>query len=184
MELNHRYLAEYVRRARNGDSDAFAELYTGTYDKVYNYCRHYLRDEFLAQDAVQEVFISALKNLQKLNDPTLFVAWVNQIAFHTCYDICKRNSNDYGCIDEEIMEAVSDSSKEANPEMSYMEKDEYRRLNEAINLLNPTYKHLITLRYINNHKIDEIVDMTDFSKSTVKRYLEKAIIELQKLMKD
>ena len=31
---------------------AFSELYAQTYNKVYNYARHYLRDEFAAQDAV------------------------------------------------------------------------------------------------------------------------------------
>ena len=36
MEFSHAYIAEYVRRAQNGDSDAFAELYNMTFNKVYN----------------------------------------------------------------------------------------------------------------------------------------------------
>ena len=54
-ELNTGYIAGLVLRARQDDSDAFAELYAMTYNKVYNYARHYLRDDFLAQDAMQEV---------------------------------------------------------------------------------------------------------------------------------
>ena len=89
-ELNTGYIAGLVLRARQDDSDAFAELYAMTYNKVYNYARHYLRDDFLAQDAMQEVYILALKNLSKLNDPTLFIAWLNRIAFHVCFDMSKK----------------------------------------------------------------------------------------------
>lgn len=52
-ELNIQYIAGLVLRARQNDSDAFAELYALTYNKVYNYARHYLRDDFLAQDAMR-----------------------------------------------------------------------------------------------------------------------------------
>ena len=60
-------------------------LYTLTYQKQYAFARHYLKDEQLAQDAVQETYILALKNLAKLKDPIVFVAWLNQIAFRTCF---------------------------------------------------------------------------------------------------
>ena len=54
-DMNIPYIAGLVIRAQHSDSDAFAELYALTYNKVYNYTRHYLRDDFLAQDAMQEV---------------------------------------------------------------------------------------------------------------------------------
>lgn len=71
-DLNIPYIAGLVIRAQHSDSDAFAELYALTYNKVYNYTRHYLRDDFLAQDAMQEVYILALKNIGKLNSSPPF----------------------------------------------------------------------------------------------------------------
>ena len=65
-EPNHQYLAGLVIRFKQRDTDAFAELYALTYNKVYNYARHYLKDEYLAQDAMQEVFISAFRNIDKI----------------------------------------------------------------------------------------------------------------------
>ena len=90
MEYQHSYIAELVRKVTKGDSEAFAELYTLTSDKVFAYTNRYLRDEYLAEDAVQEIYILAYKNISKLNDPTLFVAWLNQISFRVCYDIDKK----------------------------------------------------------------------------------------------
>ena len=73
-EPNHKYIAGLVIRAQHEDSDAFAELYGLTYSKVLHYAERYLRDSYLAQDAVQEIFILALKNISKLKEPTLFIA--------------------------------------------------------------------------------------------------------------
>lgn len=184
MDYNHQYIAEFVRRTQDGDSDAFAELYNMSFNKIYNYCRHYLKDEYLAQDACQEVFISALKNIQKLNDPTLFIAWLNQIAFRVCFDFAKAHKNDYGEVDSEMMEEICDTKPSNNPEEVSLKSDESRRLKAAIEMLNPTEKELVTLRYFNGMKIDEIVDATDISKSTVKRTLNAAVDRLKSIMKE
>lgn len=77
--LDYNYLADLVINAQNGDSDAFAELYAATYQKQYHFAFSYLKDEYLAQDALQETYILALRNLSKLRDPMLLIAWLNQI---------------------------------------------------------------------------------------------------------
>ena len=184
MEYSHEILAEYVKRAQLGDSDAFAELYNATFNKVYNYSCHYLRDEFLAQDAVQEIYISALKNLKKINDPTLFIAWLNQIAFHVCFDFAKAHKSDYGEADPELLEEVYDVKLDSNPEASAFQSDEHRRLNEAMEKLSAVERQVITMRYYNDMKIDEIVNATDISRSTVKRQIASGVEKLKKLMKE
>ena len=107
-DMNIPYIAGLVIRAQHSDSDAFAELYALTYNKVYNYTRHYLRDDFLAQDAMQEVYILALKNIGKLNDPTVFIAWLNRICFHVCYDMTQKNrpQNDCQVLSQEILDIL------------------------------------------------------------------------------
>lgn len=184
MEYSHAYIAELVKRARVGGSDAFAELYNCTYNKVYNYCRHYMKDEYLAQDAVQEIYISALKNLNKLNDPTLFIAWLNQISFHVCYDMTKKRHGDSIDGDSEIIEQICDIKIDSNPEAAAFLKDEHNRLHQAIEQLPAVEQQLITLRYYNGMRIDEIVALTNISRSTVKRKIASATENLRKLMKD
>lgn len=50
-----RYLAELVEQVQKGDSDAFAELYASTYKRQYQLAYSYLKDEYLAQDTMQEI---------------------------------------------------------------------------------------------------------------------------------
>ncbi len=163
------YLAELVILAQKNDSDAFAELYSFTYKKVYNYCRYYLRDDYLAQDAMQEVYILALKSVQKLNDPCLFTAWLNRISFHVCYDISKKQPNQ--SYDPDLMELVQDENTSSNPEVSIQTKDEYKRLNDALDQLPFQEKQVLVMRFYNNMKLEEIASAMDISRSSVKRYI-------------
>lgn len=169
---DHKYIASLVIRVKHNDSDAFAELYGMTYNKVYNYARHYLRDDYLAQDAVQEIYILALKNIDHLNDPELFIAWLNQISFRVCYDMCKKNTSGYGDItDPELLEIIKDENTDHNPEAEYQHLEEINFLRNAIDELPPHEKQCVILRYYNNMKIEDIVEVLGFSRSSVKRYL-------------
>lgn len=85
--FDYKYIAKLVIRAQIGDSDAFAELYAATYQREYLFSYRYLKDEYLAQDALQETYTLALKNLTKLKDPKLVISWLNQINFRVCYKL-------------------------------------------------------------------------------------------------
>ena len=90
MELDYEYLAQLVRKTQKGDSDAFAELYTATYQKQYRFAYQYVKDPYLAQDILQDVYILVLKNIRTLKNPRLFVSWLHQITFRICFDTFKR----------------------------------------------------------------------------------------------
>lgn len=183
-EPNHKYIATLVVRAQLDDSDAFAELYGLTYHLVYHYALRYLRDDYLAQDAVQEIYILALKNLCKLNNPTLFVAWIKQISFRVCFDIASKSSKSYGSItDPDLLKLIKDDNMSHDPSYRIEKDDEYNRLREAILQLPANEKQAIILRYYNNLKIDEIASLMSISKSTTKRYLASAHQTLAQIMK-
>lgn len=182
-EPNIQYLAGLVTLARQNDSDAFAELYALTYNKVYNYARHYLRDEYLAQDALQEIYISALKNLNKLNDPTLFLAWLNRISFHVCYDLSQKQKQNAATADSDILESVRDEHPYSDPESSYQQKDEKKQLQQAMDSLPFHEKQVLTMRYYNNMKLEEIAAAMEISRSTVKRYIASGESHLKQLLK-
>lgn len=180
-EFDISYMANLVSRAQRNDSDAFAELYALTYNKVYNYSRQYLRDDFLAQDAMQEVYILALKNIKKLNDPKLFIAWLNRISFNVCYDISKRLA-DKQVSAPETFEIIQDENIGSNPEANYQKKDENARLTQALDMLPFQEKQVLVMRYYNNMKLEEIASAMDISRSSVKRYIAAGQKKLKQIM--
>lgn len=170
-ELNHQYLAGLVMRFKLRDMDAFAELYKLTYNKVYSYAWHYLRDEYLAQDALQEVYVAAYRNIDKLSDPTLFVAWLNRISFHVCYDIQQKQINHRDFADPELLELVRDENPSSNPEALALYANEIQRLHQAMDELPFHERSVLVMRFYNDMKLEEIASAMNLSRSTVKRYI-------------
>ena len=124
--LDYQYLAQLVKRAQMGDSDAFAELYVATYQKQYQFSYRYLRDEFLAQDALQETYILALKNITTLRDPTVFVSWLNQINMRVCFDMYRKQrmyETEQNQYDENSLFQRVQRGDNASPELRAIQSD-------------------------------------------------------------
>lgn len=181
--LDYKYIAQLVTKAQAGDSDAFAELYAATYQRQYHFSYRYLKDEYLAQDALQETYILALQNLSKLKDPSLIVAWLNQINFRVCYNLHRKQQR----YDRELTEydpsaEVPENTLAANPEKTAIDIDSQQYLMNQILKLPFTESQVIILKYYQNMKIDEISRLMDISRSSVKRYLKSGKERLAKIL--
>lgn len=186
--LDYKYIAKLVSRAQIGDTDAFAELYAATYQRQYLYAYHYLKDEYLAQDALQETYILALKNLVKLKDPTLVISWLNQINFRVCYNLHKKQKlyNSEMVIDND---AVLEGSLDAgdlfyhdSPEEAVIKVDSKDYLMKQILNLPFTESQVILMKYYQNLKLNDIAQLMDISRSSVKRYLASGQERLAKIL--
>lgn len=56
-------LSILIKRAQEGDRDAFSEIYNLFYKKIYRYCQFHTNNIELAQDICQETFLKAWKAL-------------------------------------------------------------------------------------------------------------------------
>src|SRR4051794_41854785 len=76
---------DLVVGAQNGDRDAFAALVHMTSDRMYALAVRILRDNVLAEDALQGALITVWRQLPTLRDPDRFEAWVRRLLVHACY---------------------------------------------------------------------------------------------------
>jgi RNA polymerase sigma-70 factor (ECF subfamily) len=82
---------DLVIRARGGDRDAFSELATRSIGRLTAVARMILRDEYAAQDAVQEAFIEAWRSLPGLREPDSFDAWLRRLLVRACFKGARRS---------------------------------------------------------------------------------------------
>jgi RNA polymerase sigma-70 factor (ECF subfamily) len=82
---------ELVIRARAGDRDAFSELVAQSLGRLTAVARMILRDEYAAQDAVQEAFIEAWRSLPGLREPDKFDAWMRRLLVRACFKGTRRS---------------------------------------------------------------------------------------------
>lgn len=78
-------MRDLVIRARGGDREAFSELAARSLGRFTAVARMILRDEYAAQDAVQEACIEAWKSLPGLRDPDRFDAWMRRLLVRACF---------------------------------------------------------------------------------------------------
>jgi RNA polymerase sigma-70 factor (ECF subfamily) len=78
-----------ITDARQGDLDAFNRLVLAYQDRVYSQAYRVLNDPHGADDATQEAFISAYKNLRSFRGGS-FRAWLLRIVTNACYDELRR----------------------------------------------------------------------------------------------
>lgn len=171
-ELDYDYLAGLVEKAQSGSSDAFAELYAATYQKQYRFTYQYIKDAYLAQDILQEMYILVLKNIKKLKNPRLFISWLNQINFRLCFDMYqKQKLLSQELNNSSLGEACSEREKNPSPEQQLEHMDTRRDIMDKILSLPPKEAQAIMMKYYNDMKLEEIAYAMDCSRSTVKRYL-------------
>ncbi len=83
---------DLVIRARAGDRDAFSQLAALSIWRLTAVARMIMRDEYAAQDAVQECFIEAWRSLPGLRDPDKFDAWTRRLLVRACFRTGRRRN--------------------------------------------------------------------------------------------
>ncbi len=81
---------DLVIQAQHGDREAFAALVGMTSDRMYALAARILRDNVLAEDALQGALITVWRQLPTLRDPDRFEAWVRRLVVNACYAEARR----------------------------------------------------------------------------------------------
>ena len=150
----------------NGVSMDFWKIYDQYYDSVRKFILAYVKDEWLADDLIQETFIKVQKNLNSVKDTAKLSSWVFRIAYNHCHDHYrqpKRASLNQRNIQQEIV-----TFKEAVVQKELEQQQMGECVQDKMDLLPPDYRTVLILSDIMafNHK--EIGEILDVSVSNVK----------------
>lgn len=175
------YLSGFIRKH---DGKAFAELYNYTYQRVYKYAFAFLKDPYLAQDAVQEIYTSIYKNIDTLKEDSLFQSWMNQIIYHICCDFSRKmkSSQDEQTDFSNDPKVLSIASEE-DCFRGISDQDFLAHYREALDELPFAERQAFLLRYEHDLKLEEIAAFLNCSLSTVKRHLRSSKMHLAERLK-
>jgi RNA polymerase sigma factor (sigma-70 family) len=159
---------ELVRRAGNGDHDAFSELVRGVIARLDATARLILRDPELARDAVQEALIGAWRDLPGLRDPDRLDAWLHRLIVHSCLDMLRRRRRRPQEVELDPLASMT---------IAGIESDVADRelLNAALRQLNPELRALITVHYFLDLPLSETAEILGIPTGTAKSRLNRAL---------
>jgi RNA polymerase sigma-70 factor (ECF subfamily) len=182
-----------LKRARNGDRDAFAVLMDRYQRKVFGLCYGMVRNHDDAMDMVQETFVKVYKNLERFEGNSSFYTWTYRIASNVCIDFLRkqkrRRALDYddGIGRDENVDDPGNllpSKLGINPARVHARKELLGRIEDAMATLSPIHRQIVVLREVEGLSYQEIADTTEVSIGTVMSRLHHACKNLQNALRD
>ena len=184
---------EIVKRAQEGDREAFKELVETYQRKVYGICIGMLKDPDDSKDVSQEVFIKVYRYLDKFNHQSSFYTWLYRITVNKCIDFIRKQKRkrevdyDDGILRDDNVEgddSILPSRLGIHPDRVYGRKELREKMLEALETLSEKHRTILILREVEGLSYEEIADVLQISKGTVmsrlyhaRRYFQDAVQE-------
>jgi RNA polymerase sigma-70 factor (ECF subfamily) len=181
--------AELVRRAQEGELDAFEALANRYEQRVYSLALRMLRHEQDAEDVTQQTFLSAVENLGGFRGDASFATWLLRIATHAALKVIRKRKGLNTVSLEEATEPGDDYESIPHPEYiadwkqspeRLVHRNEIRRLlDEALAKLDEKHRLVFLLRDVEGLSVKETAEALGLSEANTKVRLLRARLQLR-----
>ena len=159
-----------VVRLKNEDISALGELYDILGKKIYNRCSFILKDDALAADALQDIFMKAFSRIQSIKENSKVEPWLNTICYNHCMDILRARNKHRKQEFEEHHSTDTDSLLESIDLLNESEALK-GQLQEVIDDLSEVERMILVMHYWEGLSVQEISEQLDLGLSAVKMKL-------------
>ncbi|MBK1878621.1 sigma-70 family RNA polymerase sigma factor [Pelagicoccus mobilis] len=178
-----------VIQAQEGDKNAFNQLVSLHYDKVYGQALRMTKSEEDAKDVAQLTWVKVWKKLSSFRGDSAFTSWLYRITTFTALDLIrKRNNSRESASEQEFLEnaANNEASPVASPEqVRNLERKELQsRIEDALAKLPEKLSTALQLREIEGLTYEEIATELQVKTGTVMSRLFNARKTIQKHLAD
>ncbi len=178
---------ELIQLFQQGNTRAFDALIDRHQERIFNAINFMVKDSYLAEDLIQDIFIKIINNLKqnKYNDEGKFLPWALRIAHNFCVDHfrkVKRTPTIKTSDDQDLFEIIKHSDHPADYKMTRSQT--HRNIQELVDLLPEEQREIIVLRHYANLSFKEIAQMTNCSINTALGRMRYGLINLRKMMNE
>jgi RNA polymerase sigma factor (sigma-70 family) len=168
-----------VDAVRDGDDDAFEELYRRYQPRIAGFVRSMLHDETRAEDVAQEAFLSALRRMRATDTEINFKPWIYQIARNAAIDSYRRNSHAVEVsMDADNGLRASDRHRlvgiEGAPDTALVTKERLTHLQGAFDELSDVHTRVLVMRELEGMSYREIGQKLHLTRPAVESALFRA----------
>jgi len=168
-----------VRRAKEHDEAALAQLYEENFDKIYRYVVLKIGDRTEAEDMTQQVFLKAFKSISGYKSKGRpFSSWLFRIAHNQVVDHWRRKSKRATVpLDEALV-----GSNNSNPSTDAERKMDIESLVAATKRLTGMQREVVSLRFAGGLSVAQVAKTMGKSEGAIKALQHSAIVSLRKML--
>ncbi|MBR9922517.1 MAG: sigma-70 family RNA polymerase sigma factor [Bacteroidetes bacterium] len=179
QQLIHSYL--------DGDERAFEELLNRHQQKIFTSIYLFVKDQSLAEDIFQEVFIKIIDTLRKgkYNHEGKFSQWAMRISYNLCVDYFRRNKRRpqvQPTEDFDIFDVLKVTDE--NAEQSIIRSQTHAKVRKLVDMLPPEQREVVILRHYADMSFKEISKLTRVSINTALGRMRYALINIRKMVEE
>jgi RNA polymerase sigma-70 factor (ECF subfamily) len=168
-----------VAQLRRGDLDALSTLLARYQNRLYRYLLRMVRNQAEAEDLFQVTWIRVAEKIHRYDSKRSFEPWLFALARNVAIDHIRRIRPE--SLDEPVAgdsgetAAMRLESRERPVLDGILERERTGRMAVALDQLPVIYRELLTLRFEEEMKLEEIADVLGVPLSTVKTRLRRAL---------
>jgi RNA polymerase sigma factor (sigma-70 family) len=172
----------YIDRILQGDINAFTTLVDRHKRMVYTFTLKMVKMPEDAEEIAHDAFVKAYQSLGSFKKESKFSTWLYRIAFNECVSHLRKKKLETISIDEPRFSHLEAAEAE-NFIKKLNDKEQKVILMKALDKLPDDERSIITLFYLQECSIKEIVEITAYSESNVKIKLFRARKRLWEMLK-
>jgi RNA polymerase sigma-70 factor, ECF subfamily len=174
---------DLIKRAQEGDSDAFGSLFQAHKSRIYSVCLRMTCNAAEAEDLTQDSFLQAFRKIRKFRGDSAFSTWLHRIAVNTVLMHFRKRVLCHVSLDEPYN---SDGAK-LRHEYGARDKDlagciDRVALARAMKQLPPGYRTIFLLHEVEGYEHQEIAEMLSCTVGNSKSQLYKARLRFRELL--
>ncbi|NCW12733.1 MAG: sigma-70 family RNA polymerase sigma factor [Chitinophagia bacterium] len=178
---------ELIESFQAGNTRAFDTLIDRYQEKIYAAILFMVKDSYLAEDLIQEIFIKIIDNIKqkKYAEEGKFLPWALRISHNYCIDHfrkVKRTPTIKTSDDQDIFEVIKHTDHSADYKMTRSQT--HQNIQALVDLLPEEQREIIVLRHYANLSFKEIATMTNCSINTALGRMRYGLINLRKMMNE
>ena len=169
-----------LKKARQYDQNALAEIYDLYSDALFAYAFKHVGKSQVAEDLVAETFSRFLKALERGGGPKEYLrAYLYRITHNLIIDSYRREPPPPLELEEELI-----SEEGADPITIMADLEDADRVRNALRLITPEQSQVITLRFLEGWSGLEIAQAMDKSLGSIKALQHRGLAALQRILLD
>ena len=164
-----------VQNAISGNRDALQELCKSVAQDILFSTSRILNNRSDAEDAAQEVLIRLCMNINGLNEPKAFTAWLGRIITNETRRVMLKNKKHDNVVNiADYIEQVEEEKEEFLPQEFTLRQEDRVFVIGIVDRLPERQREAITLHYFNGLSVTETADAMEVKHQVVSRYLKLA----------
>ena len=169
--------AQLVALILQADDAAFAVLVTRYHRRVYGITYRMLGNVAEAEDLCQEIFLRLYQQLPRYDQGMPFTPWLRRLACNQVLNHLKKRSLKITPLEIKIgneQQPRPIAAGQKDPEQALMAKYQDKQLQQALLELPENYRLAFTLKYVEDLTAEEIGELLNIPRNTIKTWLVRA----------